>query len=104
MRGGDTETWRERRYLVTNDNADARVINSAGFDFTEMDHDVEMGVLPMRKLLAARGEKLLVNLCYVAFVKSRANLHENPEEYAEFALATMSISARNMGSNRTAGR
>jgi hypothetical protein len=65
------------------------VINWAGFDFTEMDHDVEMAVLPMRKLLAARGEKLLVNLCYVAFVKGRANLHENPEEYAEFALATM---------------
>jgi hypothetical protein len=43
----------------------------------------------MRKLLAARGEKLHVNLCYVAFVKRRANLHENPEEYAEFALATM---------------
>ena len=89
VRSGSNETWRQRRYLVSNDNADPRVINWAGFDFTEMDHDVEMAVLPMRKLLAARGEKLLVNLCYVAFVKGRANLHENPEEYAEFALATM---------------
>ena len=88
-RGGSSESWRQRRYLVSNDNADPRVINWAGFDFTEIDHDVEMAVLPMRELLAARGEKLLVNLCYVAFVKGRANLHENPEEYAEFALATM---------------
>ena len=35
------------------------------------------------------GEKLVVNVCYVAFVNSRRNLHEDPEEYAEFALATM---------------
>jgi len=88
-RGGDKKSWRERRYLVSNDNADPRLINRAGFDFTEMDYDVEMAVLPMRKLLAARGEKLLVNVCYVAFLKGRPSLHENPEEYAEFALATM---------------
>lgn len=86
---GSNGAWRQRRYLVSNDNADPRAINWAGFDFSEMDHDVEMAVLPMRKLLAARGEKLLVNLCYVAFVKSRPSLHEDPEEYAEFALATM---------------
>ena len=83
------ETWRERRYLVRNDNADPRVINWAGFAFSEIDHDVEMAVLPMKQLLAARGEKLLVNVCFVAFVKSRPSLHEDPEEYAELALATM---------------
>lgn len=83
------DTWRERRYLVSNDNDDPRVINWAGFDFTEMDSDVETAVLPMQRLLAARGEKLFVNLCYVSFVKGRANVHEDPEEYAEFALATM---------------
>lgn len=89
VRTGSYETWKRRRYLVANDNADPRVINWAGFDFTEIDSDVEMAVLPMRKLLAARGEKLLVNVCFVAFVKGRPSLHEDPEEYAELALATM---------------
>jgi hypothetical protein len=89
LRSRAYDVWRERRYLVSNDNADPRAINWAGFDFTEIDHDVEMAVLPMRDLLAARGEKLFVNVCYVAFVNGRANLHEDPEEYAEFALATM---------------
>jgi len=83
------ETWRQRRYLARNDNDDPRVINWSGFDFTEMDQNVENVVLPMRKLLAARGEKLRVNVCFVAFVQSRATFHENPDEYAEFALATM---------------
>lgn len=83
------ETWRKRRYVVRNDNADPRVINWAGFDFSEIDRDVEMAVLPMRGMLAARGEKLLVNVCFVAFVNSRPSLHEDPEEYAELALATM---------------
>ena len=89
VRDGSSKAWRQRRYVVSNDNADPRIINWAGFDFSEMDRDVEMAVLPMRKLLAARGEKLFVNLCYVGFVEGRPNLHENPEEYAEFALATM---------------
>jgi hypothetical protein len=43
----------------------------------------------MQRLLAARGEKLVVNVCFVAFVDERPTFHENPEEYAEFALATM---------------
>ena len=89
VRTGSYKTWRERRYLVMNDNDDPRVINWARFDFAEMDHEVETAVLPMRELLAARGEKLFVNVCYVSFVKARANDHEDPEEYAEFALATM---------------
>jgi hypothetical protein len=89
VRTGSYETWRERRYLVLNDNDDPRSINWAGFDFTEMDFEVERVVLPMQRLLAERGEKLFVNLCYVSFVKGRSNVHENPEEYAEFAVATM---------------
>ena len=89
LRTRSYEMWRQRRYPVTNDNDDPRVINWAGFDFSEMDREVEMAVLPMRKLLDARGEKLVVSVCYVAFVNSRRILHEDPEEYAEFALATM---------------
>jgi hypothetical protein len=88
-RGGSYEDWRKRRYLVSNDNANPQVINWAGFDFSFIDRNVEMAVLPMQRILAGRGERLVVNVSYVAFVKGQHNLHEDPEEYAEFALATM---------------
>jgi hypothetical protein len=87
--GGSNSAWAKGRYLVTNDNADPRVIDWAGFDFAEIDRNVELAVLPLRKELAARGEKLFINLCYVAFVKGQPNAHDDPEEYAEFALATV---------------
>jgi hypothetical protein len=87
--GGSYEAWQRRRYLVTNDNPDPRVIDWAGFDFTEIDRDVERSVIPLRNELARRGQKLFINVCYVAFVKGRPNAHDDPEEYAEFALATM---------------
>jgi hypothetical protein len=86
---GSYGAWREHRYLVTNDNDDPRVIDWAGFDFKEIDRDIEEEVLPLRKELAARGQKLFINVCYVAFVEGRRNVHDDPEEYAEFALATI---------------
>lgn len=87
--GGPNDAWLRRRYLVTNDNADPHVIDRAGFDFTEIDRHVEVSVLPLRKELAARGQKLFINVCYVGFVKGQRNAHDDPEEYAEFAVATM---------------
>jgi hypothetical protein len=87
--GGSNEAWLKRRYLVANDNADPRVIDWAGFDFTEIDREVELAVLPVQKELAVRGQRLFVNLCYVGFVKGQRNAHDDPEEYAEFALATV---------------
>lgn len=86
---GMSDAWRNRRYLVANDNADPRVIDWSGFDFSEIDHSVEQAVIPLRRALAARGEKLFTNLCYVSFVKGQRNAHDEPEEYAEFALATV---------------
>lgn len=74
------------RYQIQNDNDDPFAIDPAGFDFSELDWHVEHTVLPMRELLAARGEKLAVNLCYVAFGNGRT-LHMQPEEYAELMLA-----------------
>jgi hypothetical protein len=87
-RAGENFDWRAVRYATVNDNADPNVINPAGFQFTEMDEAVEQVVLPMRQRLAARGERLYVNLCYVAFVQSSAGyVHENPDEYAELMVA-----------------
>ena len=86
---GSNDVWLSQRYFVANDNADSRTIDWSGFDFAEIDREVELAVLPLRKELATRGQKLFVNLCYVSFVKGRRNAHDDPEEYAEFALATV---------------
>jgi hypothetical protein len=85
------EIWRDTRYETINDNKDPKVINPAGFHFTEMDDIVQRIINPVRTRLAARGESLYVNLNYVAFtkqVKSGRYIHTDPDEYAEFMLAT----------------
>lgn len=76
------------RYTPINDNADPNTINSAGFKFSALDWQVDQYVLPLRTKLAARGETLFWNLCFVHF--STANqLHvDSPAEYGELILAT----------------
>ncbi len=84
------EQWRPLRYVTINDNDDPHTINWEGFDFSELDYTVETLLLPMRERLEARGERLFVNLCYVAFTKQIRGgpyIHDRPEEYAEFVLA-----------------
>jgi len=83
--------WRPFRYTTENDNDDPNVIDWSGFDFSELDQMIEQQVEPLRGRLAARGETLFVNLCYVAFtkqIKGGAYIHDDPDEYAEFILAT----------------
>lgn len=87
----DYQQWRPLRYPTVNDNNDPNVINWDGFDFSEIDFLIEQQVLPMRERLTARGRRLFINLCYVAFTKQIEHglyLHDDPEEYAEFVLAT----------------
>lgn len=79
--------WKSRRYETANDNGDPFSINWRGFDFAELDWHIENGVLPLMRRLQARGERLIVNLCYVAFRDGRY-YHMEPEEYAELVLAT----------------
>lgn len=60
--------------------------------FSEFDFRVETVVLPMAQALAARGEKLYVNLGVVDFstagyLQGSLNLAANPSEYAAFVLA-----------------
>lgn len=74
-------------YHKVNDNSDPFKADPAGFQFDEVDYQVERVLLPMAKRLQAKGEKLYVNLCFVDFDKgknqTRFNHAQNPEEYAE---------------------
>ena len=80
--------WKMRRYDTVNDNGNPYVINPDGFHFNEMDQAIEEIVLPMRQHLRAMGEELFVNVNYVHF-QSEDYIHlVDPEEYAEFVLAT----------------
>jgi hypothetical protein len=84
--------WRQHHYEIINDNNDPFTINPKGFQFSEIDSTIEKIVLPIRKLLAQRGETLYLNLNYVDFSCCRGNSNirhsNNPDEYAELILAT----------------
>jgi O-glycosyl hydrolase len=89
----DMATWRCHRYAPVNDDSDPRQRRDAGFHFTEFDSKIQQVVLPMRALLAARGESLFLNVTFVAFSRQACSasllVHDDPEEYAEFVLATV---------------
>jgi len=79
------------RYTKINDNDDPRVINWAGFQFSSLDWKIENLVIPLKRLFEQRGMKLFINLCYVAFtgqIRDGEYIHDNPDEHAEFVLAT----------------
>jgi uncharacterized protein (TIGR03437 family) len=80
--------WKAHRYEIINDNNDPQVINPDGFKFFELDFNIENVVIPLRQRLAARGEKLYLNLNYVDFADTAFEHRNAPEEYAEFILAT----------------
>lgn len=87
----DYPTWRSRRYATANDNADPCSIDWSGFHFSEMDNTIDRIVIPLRAALAAKGERLIVNVNYVAFtgqITRGVYIHSDPAEYAEFVLAT----------------
>lgn len=87
------EQWRQVRYATVNDNGDPFVLNERGFWFTELDNQIEKVVLPLRERLEARGRRLIISICYVAFTNqlpgSARYDHADPEEYAEFVQATL---------------
>jgi hypothetical protein len=88
----DYPTYRCLRYTTVNDNADPFVIDWSGFHFSHLDSYIENTVIPLRQRLAARGEALYVVATYVAFSTGGCPPaqyhHTDPEEYAEFVLAT----------------
>jgi Big-like domain-containing protein len=83
----DRNTWRPHRYEAINDNGDPNVINLAGFQFFDIDRNVTDIVNPLRQRLAAKGEKLYVNLNFVEFENPTYLHRDNPAEYGELMLA-----------------
>lgn len=83
------EQYIGKRYQIINDNADPKTIDPDGFQFSQIDATIENIVIPIRKLLAKRGETLFLNLNYVDFGNgNKAQKHSNdPAEYAELMLA-----------------
>ncbi len=75
---------------AVNDDNDPDHINPAGFQWSSLDNTIENVVIPLRNKLAARGMKLFINLCYVAFGTNPNGFYhwDQPTEYAEFVLAT----------------
>ena len=88
----DARTWGGRRYKPVNDNDDPHVADPNGFHWSELDLAIEAIVLPMRKRLAARGERLYFNLLYIDFGTSPFEHGHDPDEYAEF----MSVAFQHM--------
>jgi hypothetical protein len=88
----DYDGWRCVRYATVNDNDDPTVIDWDGFTFSELDNVVETIVLPYDERLGRRGEKVQLNLTYVAFTGQNCGgeyVHvDDLAEYAEFVLAT----------------
>jgi hypothetical protein len=91
------QAWRCLRFATINDDDDPFHINWAGFQFSQLDEMVEQIFLPVKERVEARGEKLFLNINYVSFYNMMHEptcppglqmIHTNPQEYAEFVLAT----------------
>lgn len=84
------DEWKGLRYLTINDNDNPNDLDMSGFHFSELDNKIKVGLLPLKKKLEENGQKLYINLCYVAFkqnLNAEEYIHNNPEEYAEVILA-----------------
>ena len=92
IRAGQKQDFRCGRFVTVNDNDDPHSINWSGFKFAQLDYTIENLVLPMKRRVEARGEKFFLNANYVAFMKlcpeGTPYIHQAPEEYAEFVLAS----------------
>ena len=93
--------YRQHYYEKINDNDDPNVASKSGFQFSMLDYQVENIVVPLAKLLEARGEKLYVNLTYVDFAQTayKGNFSHalRPEEYAELIHAAFDHLKRRHG-------
>jgi hypothetical protein len=85
------DDWRCGRYSTVNDNADPDVLDPAGFQFSRLDRVVQRIVLPFKKALEQAGDRMWLNVTYVAFTSQLCRgygyVHGDPREYAEFVLA-----------------
>jgi len=72
-----------------NDNDDPNVLNPKAFRFAWQDCMIEEQLLPMRRLLAARGERAIVYVSYDLGSGATPKWLLEPAEYAELAVATL---------------
>ncbi|MDP3734415.1 MAG: DUF4215 domain-containing protein, partial [Nanoarchaeota archaeon] len=82
-----SNSWRNHRYEIINDNNDPNVINWNAFDFALLDLKVNSMVIPLRNQLTALGKNFYFSLNYVGFTNGDTIHSSNPNEYAEFMLA-----------------
>ncbi len=87
----DRGEWRCARFTTRDDNGDPDSIDWSGFHFSQLDDAIERVVLPLARRLESRGETLYINAMYNASLAQCQDTpyhhHEDPAEYAEFALA-----------------
>jgi len=83
------QEWKTHWHDIVNDNSNPNQIDNAGFQFAEIDNQMEQVILPLKERLEARGETLFLNINYVDFSSSTFEHKDAPEEYAEFVLAAM---------------
>lgn len=80
--------YNSHRYEIINDNSNSNTINPNGFSWSSLDATINELVVPLRQRLGVRGEALWINVNYVDFGSSSFEHKTNPQEYAEFVLAT----------------
>lgn len=78
---------RDCAYRPVNDNSDPGSINPNGFQWQVLDWQIDTMLLPMKRRLEARGEKLYVGIRYGGFGGGSYEPRDNPAEYAELVLA-----------------
>ncbi len=88
----DGPTWSSTWFQAVNDNADPFSADPRGFQWEWFDINVERSVLPLRQRLAARGERLFINLNYIDFIRGgvvKVLPHlKQPDEFGELILET----------------
>jgi O-glycosyl hydrolase len=75
--------------IGSNDNDDPNVVDPSGFWWQIFDRHVNDYVLPIKARVEARGDRFVLNVCFVGFKPTSRFLQENPAEYVEFMLAVL---------------
>lgn len=75
--------------IGSNDNDDPNVMAPERFWWQIFDRHVKDYVLPIKTRVEARGDRFVLNVCFVGFKPTTRFLQENPAEYVEFMLAVL---------------
>jgi hypothetical protein len=78
----------EAAYYAINDNADPFVADPKGFQWSMLDYRIENVLLPLRRRMAARGERLYVRMLFEDWIRTDTpqpfRIMKDPEEFAEY--------------------